>query len=192
MPVLYKLTIKDYYYWGRSERTLAVRRNEHYSRLRNGKGVNRFMQSVFDKYGADAFKMQVVIESDDWDNICFQEEERIKRDMFEDKCMNWAIGGGGGAKLLGRTQTPEHVEKRAAANRGSKRSEESKEKMKQSSLRRKDRGKPVTISKDGESLTFPNRKKAAGHIGVDVSNITRALNTGRETKGWAVISAMEV
>ena len=188
--IVYKIEIGDYWYWGQTTQGLSHRKAQHICRLRKGKGVNRFMQSVWDKHGADSFSMEVVYDEED-ELADLIEQELIIRDRDHDKCMNWMIGGAPGHWWKGKKQSKEHVAKRMKAHIGAKRSDETRRRMSEASQGKG--AKPCSVSRDGvEWIDFGSMKEAAAYIDGYSGNVGRAMKSGNKYKGWFCKASKEV
>jgi group I intron endonuclease len=124
------------------------RKVEHFKDLENNKHYNKHLQSSFNKYGKECFKFQIVEECN--------EECLIEQEIYNIECFNSFHTGYnktlGGEGMLGRKWNDDQYkimsEKMKGncyglgnkSNLGLKKSEESKEKVRQSLLGRK-RGK---------------------------------------------------
>jgi hypothetical protein len=47
--------------------------------------------------------------------------------------------------------------------------------------------KPVTIQKEGASITFDSRTKAAKYLGVEKRTVSKNISRGHKCKGWELI-----
>lgn len=102
------------------------RKQEHLSKLRNGKHCNIHLQRAFNKYGESAFKFVVLNRVKDVNNLSHYEQMWINRFDFEKELYNFCPTAG---NTTGRIVTEETRKKISKKNKGRKASDETKKKL---------------------------------------------------------------
>ena len=99
---------------------------ERWRAHRNGHG-SRVVKAAIEKYGIECLRFAVIYRGWDYDCVCWMEQQLIRDlDTKVPKGYNIADGGKG---AFGVKQRPESVAKRTQANRGKKRTAETRERM---------------------------------------------------------------
>lgn len=153
------------------------RKYEHYSYLRRGKHHCQHLQHAWDKYGEEAFVLEPLLVCGK-DQLLFYEQRAIDSIHPEYNAARVA-GNTLGVRLSadvcarmsdyrkGRKQAPEHVAARATANRGKKRTEATKEKIRSAAAKRKHTAETIeklrAIS-TGKRLSAETRAKISAGV----------------------------
>jgi group I intron endonuclease len=93
---------------------------------RNGHG-SRIVKAAIDKYGIEWFRFAVVYSGRDYDCVCWMEQQAICE--LKTKTPHGYNIADGGEGTFGVVWRPETIAKRAQANRGKKRTAETRERM---------------------------------------------------------------
>src|SRR6266568_3871938 len=116
---------------------LYLRRHVHFSELRYNKHVNRHLQNAWNKYGEQSFTFEV-LEYVLPISLAAREQYWFKKlKPFGHKGFNIATEAGsplGNKSRTGKKMSPEAIKNIADGHRGTKRSPETREKMRQSGL----------------------------------------------------------
>lgn len=106
----------------------------HLSKLRNNKHENPVLQNCYNKYGLCSLHIEIILvclESD-----LLSEEQKIIDNLFDNqkKCMNISRLANKPPSCKGKTLSQSHKRKISASNTGKKRSEETRQKIKDKRL----------------------------------------------------------
>lgn len=113
---IYKITCKanGHFYIGRTS-DYNKRINQHKTDLKSGKHKNARMQHCYNKYGADSFEYELIVEANGAENLIELEQRLIDECICLDNCMNINRS----AKVFCDVpMTPERKAKIAAARKG--------------------------------------------------------------------------
>ena len=148
--------INNKVYIGSAAKSFNLRKNVHFSNLRNNKHKNIYLQNSFNKYGEENIRFQIIEECDPL--VCVEREQywidyyksylpefgyNIRRNAASilGHKFDKEIGRKRGLKLKGRIISEEHRKKIGIGNLGKKLSEETKRKISEAN-----KGKKVVIS----------------------------------------------
>lgn len=107
-----------------STRNKAKRWREHKNRLKNNSHVNPYLQSTWNKYGANNFAFNIL------EKVSEDEDLLEKEQVFLDKeNPEYNVAEEAGASMLGRQHTEETKQKMSEAHKGKEYTEEMKQKM---------------------------------------------------------------
>ncbi len=90
---IYRLTIKDRFYFGRTMQEPQARFWHHRGYLRSGKHCNKYLQNMFNKYGEEELKFEIIASCTDCNFLDQVEQFYISKFIDEPNCMNisrWA------------------------------------------------------------------------------------------------------
>lgn len=152
---------------------LRLRRNQHVTRLRNGRHHSRYLQKAWDKYGEGAFEFRIILRCDR-DDLLMEEQKQI--DLKSDYNMTKGAGS-----CLGRTLSDETRAKIAAAHLGRKHGPRSEEHRRNISAALKGKKKPAHVMEALQSARlsykFTEEDKASRSAGMK-----RAYDEGRKSR----------
>lgn len=132
----------------------------HRSLLNRNKHQNRYLQAAWNKYGSDDFEFIVLEIIENGDLLLAREQYWLDATQCCDRTVgyNLYLYAGGGPK--GGPLTLEHRQKIAAAGRGRKWSEETREKMRTAQDRSNpERCRKISLSKIGHLTSSETREK---------------------------------
>lgn len=144
MRCIYRIDINDRYYIG-STNNLENRKRLHFAKLRKQYHHNKFLQNLYNKYGADVFKFLIIELVDEDVDILGVEQTYLDNHFGTENCVNLSPIAGGGQLYIPNEYTigkqmetkkrngvyggNPYPKEAIAANTGSKRSKEFCDKM---------------------------------------------------------------
>ena len=152
---IYKITAKDYYYFGQTKNHYKARWASHNCDLRKGKHGNKILQRTWDKYGKESFTYEVLYSIDDKELLDLIEEELIDKYKNDKFCANICTKPNTGPSQKGVKKSDEWKKKMSGAGNG--------------------RARAVLVN----GVVYSTVKEAGEALGTRKENVIRWLNGTR-------------
>ena len=155
------------------------RKQEHLSKLRNGKHCNIHLQRAFNKYGESAFRFVILTRVKDTKNLSHYEQIWINRFDFNKELYNFCPTAG---NTTGRIVTEETRKKISKKNSGRKASDETKKKLSQARKGRK-------LSKEAILKLVEKRNKRCAMYDIHTKELLKVFPSFKEAAKFVEIKS---
>jgi hypothetical protein len=115
---IYKITAKDYYYYGQTINTAKMRWRGHSSSLKHNKHGNAALQNIYNKHGKEVFSYEVLFSCDDKELLDLVEEEFIIKHYDDALCLNICRKANAPGSVKGRSKPLAWRKKMSGGNNG--------------------------------------------------------------------------
>jgi group I intron endonuclease len=166
---------------------------KHKYSLRQNNHGNPYLQAAYNKYGANAFKYEIIYTAQTSEELNKMETELIIKHKTLDRSFGYNLRGGGD-NLLISAETREKMkiaqndskllEIRSKTHKGVKKSREHVDKIRQANLRTKNKVPINRYSASGVYIDqFPSLQSCLHTLNIGESRVLRSLKTGYPTRG---------